>query len=282
MGIGSDSGGCVGIPASYNGVCSLKPSTRRLSFKGAPRSGGANPSIPDVAGLLGPSVASLKLLFKSLLSTEAWKRDPDVLPFGYRDQLEHDLSQGTKPHFGLVKDDGIVRPHPPIARALDMVEKALETVGIQTVPWGPASSVDAEELHGPIIHGEGCPDAYANLQLSGEAIVAQIAHLFPDGNPKRPMGHAEWEQVVESRRSYRVRDLGFWMTMSNLVGGIGAYIQPITPTAAVIPGKFLNPCEYSLCHLIPTANFTCSLFEFSKCPRLLLHRHTSHDSKQGN
>ncbi|KAH8719523.1 amidase signature domain-containing protein [Phaeosphaeriaceae sp. PMI808] len=243
IGFGSDSSGSVGMPAAFNGVFSLKPSSGRLSFKDAPRSAKANLVIPNVVGILGPSIAALKLMFKSLQSTEAWKRDPYVLPLGYREDLEYSPHRDHKPAFGIMKDDGLVRPHPPIARALQIVEKALHQAGINTVPWNPPSHGETIDIHGPIARGDGCPDAYKNLQLSGESIVPQIAHLFPDNKLRPPLGLIQWEDVVLYLQDYRTRYKAYWESTSNITAErklVSAYILPIAPTAAVIPGKFYH------------------------------------------
>jgi amidase len=82
---------------------------------------------------MGRSVAVLKLVFKSLLSTEPWLRDPNTLPTPWRMEKEYDAERepGYKPAFGFMPHDGVVTPHPPISRALGIVKKALENSGYQ-------------------------------------------------------------------------------------------------------------------------------------------------------
>ncbi|KAK1808829.1 hypothetical protein LTR12_016807 [Friedmanniomyces endolithicus] len=243
MGFGSDSGGSVGMPAAYNGVYSIKPSSGRMSFKDAPASGKANPAISGVVGILGPSVASLRLMFKSLLSTEPWLRDPYVHPIPYRAELEYNPERDPLPTFGIMRDDGLVRPHPPIARAMNMVEAALRAAGHGTLAWNPPSHGETIDIHGPIARGDGCPDAYAQIQLSGEAIVPQISALFPDGKIKPPMPLIEWEDKVLYMQDYRTRYQDYWTSTAKDSGNgrpVDAFIVPISPTAAVIPGKFYH------------------------------------------
>lgn len=77
--------------------------------------------MPVVAGIMGKSIQALSLLFKSLLATEPWLHDPFVLPIPWRKISESDIVT-----FGFMKDDGLVTPHPPIARALRIVEAVLK------------------------------------------------------------------------------------------------------------------------------------------------------------
>ena len=87
--------------------------------------------MPTVAGIMGHSVETLRLVFKALLSTEPWLYDPYVLPVPWR---EYSVDQGpgkTRLAFGFIKDDGVVTPHPPIARALEIIQKAMLAAGHQ-------------------------------------------------------------------------------------------------------------------------------------------------------
>lgn len=65
---------------------------------------------------------------EALLSSEPWLTDPGVLPIPWRKSLEiHSSVQ--KLSFAFMDFDGVVRPHPPIARALNMVKDALRATG---------------------------------------------------------------------------------------------------------------------------------------------------------
>lgn len=108
--------------------------------------GKGNLVIPVVIGILGPSVRALRLVFKSILSREPWNRDLFVLPIPFRTEAEYNSSRDPKPAFSFMKDDGIVRPHPPIARALAIVEKALEASGHEVMKLPMARSLAASDL----------------------------------------------------------------------------------------------------------------------------------------
>lgn len=85
--------------------------------------------IPTVVGILGPSVAALRNMFKALLSSEPWLHDPEVLPLPYRADAECNYKSTPKLAFGVLESDGVVAPHPPIIRAVREVRKALEAEG---------------------------------------------------------------------------------------------------------------------------------------------------------
>lgn len=87
--------------------------------------------MPTVVGIMGHSIQTLSLVFKSLLSTEPWLHDPYILPIPWRDTPydQNHRASGSSLSFGFMKHDGLVTPHPPIGRALRIVERALLVAG---------------------------------------------------------------------------------------------------------------------------------------------------------
>ena len=80
--------------------------------------------IPTVIGIMGASVKSLQIVFRSLLSTKPWDRDPECINLPWRPEME--VAQGSTLSFGFMQHDGIVLPQPPILRALRIVSEALK------------------------------------------------------------------------------------------------------------------------------------------------------------
>ncbi|KAK5449840.1 hypothetical protein LTS15_008412 [Exophiala xenobiotica] len=244
LGIGTDIGGSVSMPASFQGVFSLKPSAGRISFKDVANTGPGQQVMPTVAGIMGHSIATLQLVFKSLLSTEPWLHDPNTLPIPWRtDKQYHVDKEDTKPAFGFLANDGLVTPHPPIARAMNVVKQALSDNGYELVDWFPPSNNESIEIHGPIARGDGCPDVYDAINLSQEPIVPEIAHLFPGGKLRPPMPLPEYEQVVLHMKDFRQRWHEYWNSSAKKTKSgrpVEAIVAPVSPYAAVLPGKFYH------------------------------------------
>ena len=80
VGIGTDIGGSVRIPAHFSGQAALKPTARRLSLQGFRASVPGQEAIPAVAGPMAPHVEDLALIMNELWVQEAWDRDCDLVP----------------------------------------------------------------------------------------------------------------------------------------------------------------------------------------------------------
>ena len=89
--------------------------------------------IPTVVGILGPSIGSLREVFRALLSTKPWLHDPEILPLPYRHEAEIDQEKHSKLSIGVFMTDGVVTPHPPITRAVREVQMALEAAGHEVI-----------------------------------------------------------------------------------------------------------------------------------------------------
>ncbi|KAL4992407.1 amidase signature domain-containing protein [Aspergillus falconensis] len=248
FGIGTDIGGSVSMPASFQGVFSIKPSAGRISFKDAANTGKGQEVMPTVVGIMGRSVDALQLIFKSLLFLEPWLHDPYTLPIPWRSELEY-KPQGDlayKPAFGFLANDGVLTPHPPISRAMEIVKEALQSKGHQLVNWDWPHNRETIDIHSLIARGDGCHDVYDAVHLSGEPFVPEITNLFPNGKPRAPLPLPEYEEVVRQMKNYRNRYLDYWISTAERTGDrpVEALLSPVTPYAGVLPGRFY-PSTYT-------------------------------------
>lgn len=71
-------------------------------------------SILSVVGPLATSARGLKLVTEALLSTKPWLHDPLVHEIPWRAER----AKIDKLTFGVIKNDGVVNPTPPVGRPL--------------------------------------------------------------------------------------------------------------------------------------------------------------------
>jgi Asp-tRNA(Asn)/Glu-tRNA(Gln) amidotransferase A subunit family amidase len=72
--------------------------------------------IPPVAGPIASDISSIELYMDALLASEPWNRDPQLLPIPWRQELT--IPPRRPLRLAFVHDDGVIKPQPPIERAV--------------------------------------------------------------------------------------------------------------------------------------------------------------------
>ncbi|KAF2398728.1 putative general amidase GmdA [Trichodelitschia bisporula] len=233
LGWGTDIGGSVRIPAAFNGLYGLKPSTGRMPYEGAANSMDGQNSVLSVVGPLGNSVSALRLGFKAVLSTRPWERDPLCLEIPWR---EDKAVLPSKLRFGVWKDDGVARVTPPVQRALDVTVMKLQAAGHEVVRWAPAPEFQEEitALLAQVWAFDGGADIHRALGLSGEPPIPPIEAAF--GTSARPAMDAGQVAAVNVRiRKVRKGYLYWWQSR-----GVDAIIAPVAPVPAAREGMYAD------------------------------------------
>nr|XP_023663174.1 fatty-acid amide hydrolase 1 [Paramormyrops kingsleyae] len=134
LGIGTDIGGSVRIPASFCEICGFKPTSGRLSLRGCASCVRGQKSVLSTAGCLAKDVDGLALCMKALLCEDMYFLDPTVPPVPFKEQVY----SSTRPlRIGYYENDGMTLPSPGMSRALREVRELLEKAGHTIVPFTP-------------------------------------------------------------------------------------------------------------------------------------------------
>ncbi|THW22020.1 amidase [Aureobasidium pullulans] len=241
LGFGTDIGGSIRIPAAFNGLFGLRPSSGRLPYEGMANSFDGAPSILSVVGPLSSSSAGLKLAVQSILQTEPWQRDPRVHPLPWRNEQEEaakQLAQDKKLTFAVLKHDGLCAPHPPIKRALEETVQKLESLGHKVIEWQPPSHSKLQDICVKAWGYDGGADAARAFALSGEEPKPNI--MFEEA----PQANATdiMRNQVEKRDAEK-EYMEYWNSTSQLTGTgrpVDAIISPLAPFTAARPNKYTS------------------------------------------
>lgn len=147
FGWGADIAGSVRIPAGFNNLWGLRPSSGRVSATGLADS---LPGLPTANSVVGPMCAdlpSLQQLMQWYINCNAWQDDHKVLDLPWRDSVYNDTLAKIC-HFGqcdgrlvfaVMATDEEVYPHPPVQRAMRIVTEAILHQGYEVIKWQPPS-----------------------------------------------------------------------------------------------------------------------------------------------
>lgn len=84
--------------------------------------------VPPVAGPMATSLATTEYFMESLIASSPWSLDPTAVPIPWRKELATPPAN-RKLRLGVVFDDGVVKPQPPVARAMRETVDALRAAG---------------------------------------------------------------------------------------------------------------------------------------------------------
>lgn len=134
FGMGSDIGGSIRCPAAFCGVWGLRPLQKRVLMLGGVNGlvGQVEEAVYPVFGPLARCADDLDLFMSAVLGAEPWRTDPLVVPLAWRRERE---PAAAALKIAVVYDDGVVKPTPPILRALKTAVARLQAAGVTVVEW---------------------------------------------------------------------------------------------------------------------------------------------------
>ncbi|KAL2363101.1 hypothetical protein RJZ56_004003 [Blastomyces dermatitidis] len=125
LGVGTDIGGSIRIPAALQGLYGLLPMTQIYI-------------VPPVAGPISYTLENVEMFMKAVVSSRPWETDPRALPIPWREELTKPPARPLR--IAFIFDDGFVKPQPPITRALRETAAKFKAAGHEGRVWQIASN----------------------------------------------------------------------------------------------------------------------------------------------
>lgn len=238
LGVGSDIGGSIRVPAAFQNMYGLKSSFGRFPTYGCRPGFPGLESIQSVNGPIANTLEDVVTYTKTIFNANAVDYDPDILGLKWRD-----VSIDEKLNIAVILDDEIVRPTPPIRRGLKMTIEKLNAGGHNIIEW------DAIELNKELLAVGGhfyWADGFRVLDLfkaSGEELFPVFEGLELPDLPVSKL----WD-LHQERTALAKKFLDHWLeTSSRTKNGkpIDAIIMPVAPFAACPNYKYRNHLGYS-------------------------------------
>jgi fatty acid amide hydrolase len=179
MGIGTDIGGSIRIPAAFCSIYALKPSPGRVSYSGisVPRLKGTSGN-NDLKACIGPmanSTADLALIMRSWLGNSKHFARDQLVPYLPWDN-EKFLATEEKLTLGYYWDDGFFPASPACQRAVELAVQKLTQLGHKCVKIKPYKVEVAVKVYFSIVSADG-GKAFKQF-LRGEKLHDYYSKIF--------------------------------------------------------------------------------------------------------
>ncbi|KAK1674076.1 amidase [Colletotrichum godetiae] len=192
IGIGTDIGGSIRVPAMCNGVYGFKPSNGRVPYGGQVLTGidgMSRTSVQAVAGPIGRSVEDIDALMREIVPRAAlWGEDcmPASWPSSSRGSSISGCGRNGELVIGVLRSDGNCSIHPPLANMLDDISSSLsETPNVKVVELTcPAAFTKAQSVMNKLMGVDGSVTMAEMIDATGEPLVPWTAARFKKGKPQ--------------------------------------------------------------------------------------------------
>lgn len=163
LGMGSDIGGSIRLPAHACGIHSFKPTSGRLTMSGHAQVFAGQEAIVCQPGPLARSTKDLQLAMKLLAAPGQEKFDPAIPPAPFLDPAAVTLS-GLR--VGMFTDNGLIQASPALRRAVLEAGEALRERGVTVEEWTPPDVPEATRIYLGLLFGDGMAAARRAVRRS--------------------------------------------------------------------------------------------------------------------
>ncbi|KAI9733798.1 MAG: hypothetical protein M1818_007065 [Claussenomyces sp. TS43310] len=174
LGVGTDIAGSIRVPSVCNGLYGFRPSAGVVPHDGVrdltvPGTG----SVRSTAGPIATSLRDCSLFLKTIMEAETWRYDSTVVSVPWRS-----LPAKKTLRIGLVEDDGLYTPSPPVRRGLkeaaDLLRKSDD---IEVIPLilPKVRNIYKDLLQ--YFSLAGCENYHEMLSRTGEPVIPSLQKL---------------------------------------------------------------------------------------------------------
>lgn len=180
-------------------------------------------------------LASICYMTQLITNARSWDLDPRCAPLLWNGTAFQEIQQRPMV-IGLVLDDGVVRVHPPIARALDELSAVLKAHGHEVLIWDTRDHAACIELMDLYYTVDGGEDIRRDVGIAGEPFIPHVEALVNRG---KPITVYEYWQLNKRKIAAQKKYLDQWNAVRSSVGkSVDVLLSPTLPHTSVPHRKF--------------------------------------------
>jgi Asp-tRNA(Asn)/Glu-tRNA(Gln) amidotransferase A subunit family amidase len=224
LGVGTDVGGSIRIPAMCGGLYGMKPSAQRVPYVGqenGSREGASKVGLPASAGPISGSMRDCELFLRAVSNARPWERDPSVA-YGLWEE------QGTvakKPLLGVIRTDGLITPLTPVSKVLDETVQTLRKSGIEVVEIEAPAFKRCQSLANAFFGIDGGNFMFDLLEKTGESLTNWLSTRL---RRKAPMALDQLVGFHAKKIELETEMLKIWKD-PRTGRNIDAFVCPVAP-----------------------------------------------------
>jgi Asp-tRNA(Asn)/Glu-tRNA(Gln) amidotransferase A subunit family amidase len=176
LGIGTDVGGSIRVPAACNGLYGVKPSHGRVPYanqQGGGPEGSTKLAIEPTAGPIATTMRDCEMLLQAIADSNPEMVDPDCVAQPWCSQAPLDTKRNKPLRVGIAASDGQVVPLPPVDNLIREVSKALERssqhIEVVQLDLAPLLSQTQKVFNG-FMSIDGANNWFDLFELTGESL----------------------------------------------------------------------------------------------------------------
>lgn len=183
---------------------------------------------------MASTLDTIHLSMKSLITLEPWEYDAQCPPILWREEAYQE-ARSRPLVFGVLFDDGVARPHPPVTRVLQEAVDVLRSAGHEVVDWNAELHKDCVQLMDEYYTVDGGHDIRSAVASGGEPFIPHVEKLISRG---APISVYEYWQLNRRKWALQSAYLKKWKSIRTRDGRtVDAIIMPPMPHTSVPHGS---------------------------------------------
>jgi amidase len=207
----------------------------RLPYQGVPVSTEGQEHVPSSIGPMARDLSSICYMSRLLANSQPWDLDPRCAPLPWNEGAFQEI-RSLPLVIGLIIDDGVVKVHPPIARALQELSTVLKANGHEVIAWDTSDHAACIALMDQYYTADGCEDIRRDVAAAGEPFIPHVEALINRGEA---ISVYEYWQLNKRKAAAQKGYLDKWNAVRSPSGKpVDVLLSPTLPHTTVPHRKF--------------------------------------------